>query len=169
MPVRGVEETTRVPKVVAPDTTSRMMIEATIAFVGPVLGTLAATCPHCNTSQALERRRLKGRFGFIPVPSGEGLTCLSCGKLSRQESRVSRVFGAVFLVPFAFILFAGVCAGLYFLGAMVVGAFSWGFAAIAFGLIVVAGALLRRAVAAIRRLLGPPSLLALTGSLETRL
>lgn len=139
-----------------------------ISVEGPPLGEIKATCPHCNAPQNLVRRAVLGRLGLIPIPSGEVLTCPGCGKHSRKESRASRLFGAAFLLPFILLLAAGVATGVYFLGSMLVGEFSFGLAAAAVGFIAVVGNLGYRTTLAALRLLGPTAILPMDG-LMTRL
>lgn len=145
-----------------------MMIHWSISIEGPPLGLVHEKCPHCNTRQGLERRALVGRMGFVPVPSGEVLTCPSCGKHSRKEGRASRIAGAVFLLPFVLVLGAGFAAGLYFLASMVGGEFSLAYAAAAVGFMSLTGHLGYRTALSIRRLLGPTTILPMDG-LMTRL
>ena len=139
-----------------------------ISLEGPSLGTLEATCPHCATTQPLDRRSLHANFMFFPLPRAEALVCPKCKKASRFEGKASRIFGVVFLSPFALLLAVGICTGLYFLGSMFLGEFSMAFAAIALALIGVAGYLEYLVIRGMKRLLGKSKLLPMDG-LMTRL
>lgn len=145
-----------------------LIVHWEILVDGPPLGEIDEDCPHCQTRQRLLRRALLGRMGFIPIPSGEVLTCPACGKHSRKEGRASRLFAAVFLMPFLLLLAGGVATGVYFLVSMVGAEFSGGFAAAAIALISVSGYLGYRTTLSVRRLLRSGGLLPMDG-LMTRL
>ena len=85
------------------------------------LGSREGECAHCRSVAPLVRHRLLGRVNGLPVPCGEALACPRCAKLSRDEGPLSRLVSALFLIPLALVLAAGVAAGLYFLFAMLVG------------------------------------------------
>jgi hypothetical protein len=145
-----------------------LFIDWQISIVGPPLGEVDATCPHCDTRQNLVRRALRGEIVSIPIPSGEVLTCPACGKHSRKEGRADRWLGVAVRSSCLVVLAAGVATGLYILGSMLMGEFSGGFALVGVILISAPSYFAYRLAVSIRRLLRPSALVPMDGLL-TRL
>lgn len=133
-----------------------MIVQFDMEIDAESLGSVQDVCPHCQQLQPLSRHRLRGNVQGIPAPASEVLVCPNCQLASRMERMASRVFGVLFLVPFALALAGAAAAGLYMLGAMALNdRLSFGFVVLALVLVAVAGGLCWRTVRAARRLLRP--------------
>jgi hypothetical protein len=140
-------------------------------LVEEIVAQKQATCPHCNREEQLDVRELKGTLmALLPLPTGRACVCPNCQGVSRRESRATRIFSGLFLVPFATVLAVGFFVGLWMIdSSLLEGIFDPTLLGMAAVLVGVAGYLGYRVIRSIRVLLTERQLLPLNSALQTQL
>ena len=108
-------------------------------FLGASIGTLDATCPHCDTSGPLDRQPMTGLVSGLPVPGGIVLTCQACGGHSAQDPLLNRVLGLILLGGFSLVIGMGFITGVYIGVTSLLDAFNQSFALLGLGLTLFCG------------------------------